>query len=261
MGRNQLYGVDPSQGMIDVFKRKVEELKAKTKKDVPIRPLGIYLNSKADLPTDTPPFDIIYSGLAFHHIEDTVGTLQTLFQTLASGGYLFILDLEATDNVRHFHPTSAEVNYHGFIPTEFAKKMKDAGFVEVDVKRNATLPKDVGDEWLSETEKLEKAQNEKDQKEKKKWALSEPFHFIMAIGRKPPSHPTVYYRLLTISYQSRSSRFKLFVGSDSQDIRYTIKSRFGLPSDTVLLLIDREGCDRVIDDTLETGSYELSITR
>lgn len=53
---------------------------------------------------DAPqPFDLVYSSLVLHHIEDTRGILRALFHALRPGGWVAIADLDH-DHHNHFHP-------------------------------------------------------------------------------------------------------------------------------------------------------------
>lgn len=59
-------------------------------------------------------FDLIYSMLAFHHVPDPAKLVHTLATNYLNphGGRLVILDLEATPNVRQFHPKHMELGVH-----------------------------------------------------------------------------------------------------------------------------------------------------
>lgn len=69
----------------------------------------------------------------------------------------------------------------------------------------------------------------------------------------------LYHRLVTINYQDQRATFKIRDGSLSQDIVYAIKSKFGIPAEDRLILVDSEEFDVVIDETLATGTYNLTV--
>jgi len=69
-----------------------------------------------------------------------------------------------------------------------------------------------------------------------------------------------FHRLVTIARGDQKVKFKFYADSQSQDIQNTIRSRFGLSHNTKFVLSDEEGFDVVVDGTLETGTYKLTVS-
>jgi ubiquinone/menaquinone biosynthesis C-methylase UbiE len=112
--------VDTSAGMLEVAARKADAAGA-----------GHLRTRVADLlaaPLDEPPFDLVYSLLALHHVADTPAILAALRALLADGGHLAIADLDAEDG--SFHGPGAAV-HHGFDRGALAAQLAAAGFDDV----------------------------------------------------------------------------------------------------------------------------------
>lgn len=80
-----------------------------------------------DLEQDTydGKFDIIYSQLVFHHINDTDAVIAKFHKMLHPGGYLVIADLYAEDG--SFHGQDALV-HKGFNPVALSAQLNTEGF-------------------------------------------------------------------------------------------------------------------------------------
>ncbi|KXJ96656.1 hypothetical protein Micbo1qcDRAFT_155250, partial [Microdochium bolleyi] len=82
-------------------------------------------------------FDLITSHLVLHHIADVPGVLNTMFGCLKPGGWVGLTDFEDFGpEARKFHPESKMegVERDGIPRDWMAGLLKDAGFVDVDVK-------------------------------------------------------------------------------------------------------------------------------
>jgi ubiquinone/menaquinone biosynthesis C-methylase UbiE len=124
---------DSSTGMLAVLGRKIVAAGA----------TGM-LPLKLDLATDPRPdeeFDIIYSAMTFHHIEDTGKALRDLFALLASPGFLCIADLDTEDG--SFHGPELDV-HKGFDRGQLATLARDAGFRNVTFTTAFTMTRDDG---------------------------------------------------------------------------------------------------------------------
>lgn len=85
--------------------------------------------AKLDLTTDPLPserFDIIYTAMTLHHIEDVDGLFETFYQLLKTTGYLCVADLDKEDGSFHGHNFSG---HHGFDRIALAEPARQAGFV------------------------------------------------------------------------------------------------------------------------------------
>jgi len=82
---------------------------------------------------------------------------------------------------------------------------------------------------------------------------AKPASFTFAAPAAPPR----FHRLATITDGKTNMKLKLYAETESADIQGAIRSRFNLSEGTKLVLVDEDGCDVVIDGTLETGKYKL----
>lgn len=85
-----------------------------------------------DLTTDPLPserYNLIYSLMTFHHIEDIDKILRNLFSLLVDPGYLCIADLDSEDG--SFHGPDF-TGHRGFDRKELERKLIQAGFRSVD---------------------------------------------------------------------------------------------------------------------------------
>lgn len=115
LGRISL--ADSSEGMLTVLNEKILVSRIEN-----MRPL------KLDLVTDPLPherYDLIYTLMTFHHIEDTAALLRSLHTVLAPSGYLCVADLDAEDG--SFHGQGFD-GHNGFDRRELAAKAESAGF-------------------------------------------------------------------------------------------------------------------------------------
>lgn len=88
-----------------------------------------------DLPATT--FDIIYSSMTLHHVENVAPLLHVLFTHLKPGGHVALADLDAEDG--SFHGDSAGVAHHGFARDTFAGWLRQAGFADVTLSTAWTM--------------------------------------------------------------------------------------------------------------------------
>jgi ubiquinone/menaquinone biosynthesis C-methylase UbiE len=112
---------DSSPGMLAVLRQKIDAAHLTN-----LHPMQL------DLVTDPIPaqrFDLIYSLMTFHHIENTAQILGTLHAMLNPSGYLCIADLDAEDG--SFHGPEFP-GHKGFDRTELGRKARAAGFGQVD---------------------------------------------------------------------------------------------------------------------------------
>lgn len=152
-----ILAIDAAGGMIDALNQKLarpenEEVRAK------IHPLCILLEDPEDKrlppadasrPAEEGPrekYDLITSHLVLHHIADLAGVLRTMHGCLRPGGEVALTDYEDFGpEARKFHPESKMfgVERHGIDAKWFAGLMKEAGFVDVDVRPRWTMEKEV----------------------------------------------------------------------------------------------------------------------
>ena len=85
--------IDTSKGMIDVLNEKIHKNSIRN-----MTALLVDINKMTPL---IGRFDVIYTSMALHHIEDTEITLRNLFNLLNNGGYLCIVELTEDDGAFH----------------------------------------------------------------------------------------------------------------------------------------------------------------
>lgn len=83
-------------------------------------------------------FDIIYSQMVMHHVENVQTVLSKFYQMLNSGGYLAIADLFAEDGTFH---EDGFTGHLGFDCDELVLLLQKIGFVNVSYKQCYVLYK------------------------------------------------------------------------------------------------------------------------
>ncbi len=116
--------MDSSKGMVEVAHESIRNLG-----NPHLHPLLFDLE-KEDYLTKT--FDIIYSQMALHHVNNIEQILYKLSKLLNRGGMLVIADLYHEDGSFHdgdFH------GHFGFDPNELAKILSKLGFTQIQHKQ------------------------------------------------------------------------------------------------------------------------------
>lgn len=113
-----LTGVDTSPAMLEVFARKAEDLGLCN-----VRTMKLDLD-RGDGISGT--YDLIVSGMVFHHIENIDHVLKRLHAALKPSAVLCIADLDLDGGL--FHHDSTGVFHNGFDRDEFRRALERAGF-------------------------------------------------------------------------------------------------------------------------------------
>ncbi len=123
-GVGHLLAMDNSPGMLEVLRRKVQELGIGN-----VEPL------QADLAQHLPagPFDLVLSSMTLHHIEDVGNLVARVYAALAPGGRIAFADLAKEDGSFH-GPDVPGVMHHGFEPAQLSGWLEAAGFADVQVR-------------------------------------------------------------------------------------------------------------------------------
>lgn len=111
---------DNSPGMLEVLQEKIDA-----------NGISNMRAMQLDLVNDPLPadrFDLIYSLMTFHHIDDTDKVLRDLFALLVNPGYLCVADLDSEDG--SFHGPNF-TGHKGFDRTELKDKLLQTGFNSV----------------------------------------------------------------------------------------------------------------------------------
>lgn len=124
---------DPSAGMVQVAQERIEAAG-----------LGERLRAvRADLTTDPldGTYDVVWSSMALHHVQDLDALLRSLAALLVEGGRLAIADLDE-DPEGAFHAEKADFDgHHGFDRQRLAEQLADAGFADVTFVDATTILK------------------------------------------------------------------------------------------------------------------------
>lgn len=127
----KLIGVDISGDMINTFKTKAIEQ-------------GLYNIESKQIDEhsmlDFYNLDAIVSAMTLHHIKNSRYTFNNFANSLKSGGYLCIADLNKEDG--SFHENNNGVYHFGFSACEFEKFFIDAGFEKPQIEVAHTIYKE-----------------------------------------------------------------------------------------------------------------------
>ena len=131
----QITLADTSQGMLDVLSEKIAASGVTN-----MHP------TRLDLSTDPIPderFDLTYSLMTLHHIQDAKGILKKFHALLEPSGILCIADLDKEDGTFH---TDGTTDVHlGFERSELRKWVEDAGFTDVNFSTAYEIKKKIDD--------------------------------------------------------------------------------------------------------------------
>jgi 2-polyprenyl-3-methyl-5-hydroxy-6-metoxy-1,4-benzoquinol methylase len=124
---------DASAGMVTVARERIEAAG-----------LGDRLRAvQADLTVDRldGEYDVVWSSMALHHVEDLDGLLRSVAGLLVDGGKLCIADLdEDPDGAFHADRVGFD-GHHGFDRPRFAERVARAGFADVTFVDATTILK------------------------------------------------------------------------------------------------------------------------
>jgi ubiquinone/menaquinone biosynthesis C-methylase UbiE len=125
---------DPSAGMVRVAQERIEAAGLSDR----LRAV------QADLTTDRldGAYDVVWSSLALHHVQDLDGLLRSVADLLVDGGRLCIADLDA-DPDGAFHADKVDfAGHHGFDRDRLAERLARAGFADVGFVDATTILND-----------------------------------------------------------------------------------------------------------------------
>jgi 2-polyprenyl-3-methyl-5-hydroxy-6-metoxy-1,4-benzoquinol methylase len=124
---------DPSAGMVRVAQERIEAAGLSDR----LRAV------QADLTTDRldGSYDVVWSSMALHHVEDLDGLLRSVAALLVDGGRLCIADLDA-DPDGAFHADKVDfAGHHGFDRHLLGEQLARAGFADVSFVDATTILK------------------------------------------------------------------------------------------------------------------------
>jgi ubiquinone/menaquinone biosynthesis C-methylase UbiE len=127
---------DTSQGMLDVLQEKIA--KAEVANMHPIR---------LDLASDPLPderYDLTYSLMVLHHIQDAKDMLSKFRHVLKPNGIRVVADLDQEDGT--FHTDGSTDVHKGFLRGELQKMVEEAGFGNVSFMTAYEIKKQIDNE-------------------------------------------------------------------------------------------------------------------
>ncbi len=131
---NRLVLMDVSEGMIGVAARKAKQMGYKH--------VDARVYDLLTMPLPSERFDVIFTLLTLHHIDDIPAILNKFSTLLTTGGKLVIIDLYKEDGTFHdgeFH------GHHGFDTDALAKQIEETGLNVDRVEEAMNIYKDLPD--------------------------------------------------------------------------------------------------------------------
>ncbi len=126
-----ILAVDSSKDMLAVLEEKISKQGISS-----ITPLAIHLDASSK---PGQLFDLIFSSMTLHHIDDVAGLLALFHSMLKPGGRIAIADLEKEDG--SFHDDNRGVVHHGFATDAFQQMLTDANFSDIECHRAHVIEK------------------------------------------------------------------------------------------------------------------------
>ena len=138
----EVYCTDLSEKMLEVLSDKLSKSNIDNIKTV----------STKDLTTSKfqEKFDVIYSSMVFHHIENIEVELKKLYSLLKKNGSLIIIDLDKSE--KNFHKDDSNfTGHHGFERENIMNVLASCGFKNINIKTVFDGKKPIGDETVDFT--------------------------------------------------------------------------------------------------------------
>lgn len=118
---NSITGVDSSQGMLDIFRKKAKEQNLQNAK-------AEFVDlEKGDVMRGS--FHLIVSSMTLHHIKNISSLFKQFHSLLLPAGQLAVADLEPDDG--QFHSNNEGVFHFGFDRMSLCQMFSDTGFHDV----------------------------------------------------------------------------------------------------------------------------------
>jgi ubiquinone/menaquinone biosynthesis C-methylase UbiE len=127
---------DTSQGMLDVLREKIDSAGVKN-----MHPVRLDLLSD---PLPTGRYDLTYSLMVLHHIDDVAKVLSRFHDLLVPGGTLLVADLDKEDG--SFHTDGSTDVHLGFDHGELQRMVEEAGFGDISFRMAYEIKKQIGNE-------------------------------------------------------------------------------------------------------------------
>lgn len=128
----QILAVDSAAAMLEVVEKKAQYVGQKNI-STQFCPQGL-----PDF--DGQLFDLIYSSMVLHHIDELAPLLDRLVASLSPGGYLALADLDVEDG--SFHDQPGGVEHHGIDRHWLGQQLKQRGLFGVEAITAHTIQKE-----------------------------------------------------------------------------------------------------------------------
>jgi ubiquinone/menaquinone biosynthesis C-methylase UbiE len=132
----QITLADTSQGMLEVLREKIANAGVTN-----MHPVRLDLASD---PLPTEKYDLTYSLMTLHHLQDVNDMLAKFRDLLTSDGYLLVADLDKEDG--SFHTDGTTDVHLGFDRDELGKTVENLGFENVTFSTAYEIKKKIGSE-------------------------------------------------------------------------------------------------------------------
>ena len=116
-----ILAVDTSKGMLDQLGRKLEAAEVSN--------ISVVSHDLSTAPLEGGPFDLIYTVMTLHHVEDVDTVLDRFASLLKKGGHIAIAELVEEDG--SFHGDHTHTHHHGFRPGDLEAELGRRGFSEL----------------------------------------------------------------------------------------------------------------------------------
>ena len=127
---------DTSTGMLDVLREKIDSAGVTN-----MHPLRLDLTSD---PLPAERYDLTYSLMVLHHIQDVRSILSRFYDLLAPEGLLLVADLDKEDG--SFHTDGSTDVHLGFDRDELRRMVEEAGFSDIVFSTAYKIQKQIGNE-------------------------------------------------------------------------------------------------------------------
>lgn len=121
-------GVDTSQGMIEVFRNKIEEQGITNAR-------AVYLDPARPVIEGT--YDLVVSNMTLHHVPDIPPMLARFHAVLSPGGLICIADLDPEGG--EFHPDKNGVFHDGIDRSVLTAMLAGTGFTDIRQRTAAAV--------------------------------------------------------------------------------------------------------------------------
>ena len=132
----QITLADTSQGMLEVLREKIA--------NACVTNMHPVLLDLASDPLPTERYDVTYSLMTLHHLQDVNDMLSKFRDLLSSDGYLLVADLDKEDG--SFHTDGSTDVHLGFDRNELQQAAEVIGFGNVTFSTAYEIKKRIGDE-------------------------------------------------------------------------------------------------------------------